>query len=108
MLAACSEVFNAMFSHVDKETTFNEVIIEDVDLTALKIMLESVKTDDIKDYEGLAAKLILAADKYDMADLKTIAVNEAIRKFTVDNVCNSLRYCIHTFYFCQTLAMFFY
>lgn len=86
MLAACSDVFNAMFLHDTNEVRSNEVIIKDVDPKALKKLLEFVYTDDIKDFEGMADKLISAADKYNITSLKTIAINEAVRKLTVLNV----------------------
>lgn len=86
MLAGCSVVFDAMFSHDSNEKKTNEVIITDVEPNALVKLLEFVYTDGVEDFEDLAHSLIYAADKYNMVNLKTLAVNEAVRTLDVTNV----------------------
>ncbi|TRY75438.1 hypothetical protein TCAL_09507 [Tigriopus californicus] len=86
MLAACSNVFDVMFTHDSSEKETNEVIITDVQLKTLEKLLEFVYTDEIKDFEGLAHSLVYVADKYNMANLKTLAMNAAVRNLDTNNV----------------------
>lgn len=90
MLASSSEVFNAMLANPTSERMSNEVLITDVDPPTLRKMLEFVYTDDIKKMDGLSHKLILAADKYSMGNLKTFTTNFALNNMSVKNVCDFL------------------
>lgn len=86
MLAACSNVFDAMFSHECNERKTNEVVITDVEPNVLVKLLEFVYTDRVDNFEGLAHPVIYAADKYNIANLEVLAVNEAVRELKVNNV----------------------
>lgn len=88
MLAACSDVFDAMFSHDSNERKTNRVIIRDLKPNALRKFIEFVYSDKIENFNGLAHHLIYAADKYNIVNLKVLAVNEAVQKLTVQNVCD--------------------
>lgn len=88
MLAACSDVFKAMFLDCNDETKVNEVPFTDVEPVVLEKLLEYVYSDTIDEMDGLTYQLIVAVDKYDMANLETFAVNHAIHNLTVENVCD--------------------
>ncbi|TRY74609.1 hypothetical protein TCAL_00775 [Tigriopus californicus] len=89
MLAASSDVFMAMFSNEShQEVKCNEVHVEDVDPIAVEKLIEFVYNNEIEDFDGCAHELIYAADKYNMANLKTYAINNAVKTLSIENVCD--------------------
>lgn len=92
MLASTSEVFKAMFDNKGhQESKTDEVHIEDIDSATLEKLVEYVYTDNIEKMDGgFAHQLIDAADKYDIVNLKSFAINYAINALTAENVCDFL------------------
>ncbi|TRY75243.1 hypothetical protein TCAL_09496 [Tigriopus californicus] len=91
MLASCSEVFEAMFSQENSsEAISNEVKIEDIDPDTLEKVLDFVYKDKVVDFEGLAINLIYAAEKYNLENLKILAVQRAVQQINVMNVSEVL------------------
>lgn len=91
MLASCSEVFEAMFAQESScEVISNEVKITDIDPDTLDKVLNFVYTDKLQDLDGLAMNLIYAAEKYNLQNLKILAIHRAIQQINVVNVSQAL------------------
>jgi speckle-type POZ protein len=89
ILAARSPVFDAMFQHNMKEKKMNETVITDVTPAAFKALLRFIYTGHCQ-VGLLAEQLFMAADKYDIEDLKQMCAKELRKKLTVDNAVRLL------------------
>ena len=89
ILAARSPVFDAMFQHDMKEKRTNETEIEDATPAAFKALLRFIYTGHCE-VGMLAEELLVAANKYDIQDLKEICAKELHKKLTVDNAVHLL------------------
>ena len=89
ILAARSPVFDAMFQHDMLEKKTNETEIKDVTPAAFKALLQFIYTGYCK-VGMLAEKILVAANKYDIQDLKQICAKELRKKLTVDNAVHLL------------------
>ena len=72
ILAARSPVFDAMFQHDMLEKKTNETEMKDVTSAAFKALLQFIYTGYRK-VGMLAEKILVAANKYDIQDLKQIS-----------------------------------
>ena len=84
ILGARSPVFAAMFKHGMKEKEANEVEIEDMEPGVFRKMLQFIYTNDCDVGED-AEELLIAADRYDVKDLKEICEEELKSNLTLDN-----------------------
>jgi speckle-type POZ protein len=89
ILAARSPVFAAMFQHDMQENKTNETEIEDVTPAAFKALLQFIYTGHCE-VGMLAEELLVAANKYDIQDLKQMCDKELRKKLTVDNAVDLL------------------
>ncbi|GBM38726.1 Speckle-type POZ protein-like B [Araneus ventricosus] len=112
ILSARSPVFAAMFANPMKESRENEVDITDVDVSVLRALLVYMYTGKTSDLTSTsAADLLLAAEKYQLRDLKTVCshymmltvsfqnvwsllvlgdlLSEDLKSFAVDYICNT-------------------
>jgi speckle-type POZ protein len=89
ILAARSPVFDAMFQHDMKENKTNEAEITDVTPAAFKALLKFIYTGHCQ-VGNLAEELLVAANKYDIQDLKQICDKKLRKKLTVDNAVRLL------------------
>jgi speckle-type POZ protein len=89
ILAARSPVFAAMFQHDMTENKTNETEITDVTPAAFKALLRFIYTGHCE-VENLEEQLLVAANKYDIQDLKQICAKEMRKKLTVDNAVDLL------------------
>ena len=89
ILAARSTVFAAMFQCDMKENKTNETEIEDMTPAAFRALLRFIYTGHCE-VGNLAEQLLIAANKYDIQDLKEICVKELRMKLTVDNAVDLL------------------
>ena len=71
ILSAVSPTFAAMFKHDMLENKSNIVNIPDVDNEVLKQMLRFIYIGQVENMETIASGLFIAADKYNIEDLKT-------------------------------------
>ena len=85
ILAMRSTTFAAMFEHDMLENKTNTVNIPDIEYLVLKEMLRFIYTDEIENIETLANKLFIAADKYDIEDLKSKCAKYIIKQMTLEN-----------------------
>ena len=89
ILAARSPVFAAMFQHDMKENRTSEAEIKDVTPAAFKALLRFIYTGDCE-VGNWAEELLVAANKYDIQDLKQICAKELGKKLTVENAIRLL------------------
>jgi speckle-type POZ protein len=87
ILAAKSEVFEAMFHHPTKENFTNRIEIEDIEPEVFHELLRFIYTGRLsrKTMEILAVGLLIAADKYLLDDLKVKCENYLVRQMTPGN-----------------------
>jgi len=87
IVGARSPVFETMLKQELKEN--NEIEIEDMELPVFQKMLQFIYTNDC-DVGEHAEELLIAADRYDIIDLKDICEEELKSKLTVDNAARLL------------------
>lgn len=93
VLSARSPVFAAMFQHDMREAQTREVVVSDIDSSVFKQFLHYVyagRAPELKLTDDVAQPLLLAADKYDVADLKEECLSLLKSRMTVDNVIDTL------------------
>ena len=92
VLIARSPVFAAMFQHDMQETKTRQVIIADIEPAVFKQLLHYIYSGRAPDLrlDQMAQSLLLAADKYDIADLKEECLALLRSRITVDNAINTL------------------
>merc|ERR550534_759020 len=94
VLAARSSVFRAMFEHNMEEKKNSAVKVEDVEGDAMEKLLHFIYTSKLDFLDAisfeLAARVLAAADKYELPRLK-VACEECIStRLTVENACEVL------------------
>ena len=85
ILAARSPTFAAMFSHDMFEKQSNIVKITDINYDVLKEMLQFIYTAKVENIKTFASELFIAADKYDIQDLKSQCANYIADNITIEN-----------------------
>ncbi|XP_054726822.1 protein roadkill [Anastrepha obliqua] len=90
ILAARSEVFNAMFEHEMEERKLNRVDIHDVDHEVLREMLRFIYTGKAPNLEKMADDLLAAADKYALEKLKVMCEEALCLNLSVDTAAETL------------------
>lgn len=90
ILIARSPVFAAMFQHNIKEVHENEVDILDVDGDVLEQMIRFMYTGKVDKLDVLAGRLLTAADKYALEDLKQLCDRAIFENLSLTNVVSSL------------------
>jgi speckle-type POZ protein len=89
ILAARSPVFAAMFQHDMQENRTNETEITDVTPAAFKTLLRFIYTGHCN-VGNLTEELLVAANKYDIQELRDICAKKLGKKLTVDNAVQLL------------------
>jgi speckle-type POZ protein len=89
ILAARSPLFAAMFQHDMQEKRTNEAEITDVAPAVFRALLRFIYTGHCE-VVNLAEELLVAANKYDIQDLKQICAKELRKKLTADNAVHLL------------------
>ena len=84
-----SPVFAAMFKYDMKEKRASEVEIEDMDSDVFRKMLQFIYTSNF-DVGEYAEELLIAADRYDIKDLKELCEEKLMPKLTVDTAVRLL------------------
>ena len=72
ILGARSPVFNAMFVHNMTESQEKKIDIEDLDIETVKDMLKYMYAGKIENLNTRSPRLLEAADKYQLSELKEI------------------------------------
>lgn len=90
ILAANSPVFQRMFSHQMQETLKKEVQIKEIEQKVLEELLKYIHARKINKLEELAGELLIAANRYEMKELKSSCERELVKKLTLKNVVSYL------------------
>ena len=89
ILTARSPVFAAMFQHNMQENRTNETEVTDVTPAAFKALLRFIYTDHCE-VGSLAEEILVAANKYDIQELKQICARKLRKNLTVENAARLL------------------
>merc|ERR1719347_2108776 len=90
ILAARSSVFKAMFTHDMEETRANVVNIVDIEGDIIQDMLLYMYGKEVADLDTKAERLIIAADKYNLTDLKAQCGRSLSQNIKIENVLDLL------------------
>jgi speckle-type POZ protein len=90
ILAGQSPVFHAMFNSKMKESQTKTIKISDIDATVLLEMLRYVYTGRVENLEANTSSLIMAAEKYDMKDLKNLCTSSLIKSLSTANIFDTV------------------
>lgn len=86
ILSVRSPVLAAAFTHDMIEKKSNEVSITDIDPEIFEKVLRYIYTDQVSDLEVVAAKLLEAADKYQLLSLKKLCEEALMRSSNRENI----------------------
>ena len=95
ILITRSPVFRAMFENNMTEATSNCIEISDMDPKVVKEMLKYIYTGNAPEVGKMADKLLQAADKYDLKQLKAMCERELTSRLTIENVADTCKLAHH-------------
>ncbi|KAJ8683984.1 hypothetical protein QAD02_019776 [Eretmocerus hayati] len=90
VLCTRSPVFAAMFEHDMQERKLNEVSMPDVELDVLRQLLLFIYTGKCDDLENVATRLLAAADKYALDDLKLLCERQIRKNLSLNSAIDTL------------------
>jgi len=90
VLSARSAVFMAMFQHDMRENKNNEIIIQDLDFATVSDMVKFIYSGRLKDLADKSDLLLVAADKYDIKDLKELCCQHLAANLNTDQIVDIL------------------
>lgn len=90
ILSVGSEVFAAMFQHDMKENNQNAVEIKDIKPYVLQELFRFIYCGKIFKIEKIACELLIAAEKYNIEELKTLCEEEIIEGVDENNAVKCL------------------
>lgn len=90
ILTARSTVFDAMFRNNFKEAKSNRVVIYDIDHDVLKELLHFVYTNEAPNLDKMAKDLFVAADKYDLQQLKKMCEKALCVNLSIETAIDTL------------------
>ena len=91
ILAGRSPVFEAMFSHSMKEKIENQVEVVDIDADTFAEMLEFIYSSHVALNSKVSiANLLVAAEKYNLVDLKKLCEERLCVQMSVNNVLDMM------------------
>ncbi|XP_043288340.1 TD and POZ domain-containing protein 3-like [Venturia canescens] len=86
VLAAHSEVFQAMFSSRMTENEENRVTIVDIDAKLFREFLNYLYTGQVNNLKDSVEEMIMVADKYQVTELKEMCANFMLKNLNTKNV----------------------
>lgn len=87
---ARSPVFHAMFQNEMKEKHSDEVHVNNISHKVLKEMVLFMYSDKVNDMDAIAGDLMIAADYYDLPDLRIMCLKSLEANVTFKNFAYSL------------------
>lgn len=85
ILMARSTIFNAMLTHNMEENQLGKVVIKDLDADIVHSMLRYMYSGTAPNLNGQEARLLVAAQKYDLNELKQLCEARLSEKITISN-----------------------
>lgn len=89
-MLARSPVFRAMFINEMKEKLNGEVDVKNFNHAVIQELINFIYTDKVQDLESIAGDLLLAADFYDLPELKEICIKSLEGNVTFANFSHSI------------------
>ncbi|UYV69891.1 SPOPL [Cordylochernes scorpioides] len=89
ILAPRSKVFAAMF---DQDVEQDQYMITDMDKEVLQELLRFIYTDNVLNLSDMADRLLMAADKHELKQMKALCEDALSRTLTLDNAIDVLLY----------------
>ncbi|KAG5670776.1 hypothetical protein PVAND_001016 [Polypedilum vanderplanki] len=86
ILAGRSSVFKAMLSTEMIEKKLNKIKVKDIDGDTMHELLKFIYTEEVENSNNVAKKLIYAAEKYDLPELKSICISKLINEIAEENI----------------------
>jgi speckle-type POZ protein len=90
IIAGRSAVFDKMITTNMMEKKSNRIVVDDIDSTTMRELLRYIYTLEVENLDTLAAKILYAAEKYDLPPLKSICVLKLIEQLSEQNVFDNL------------------
>lgn len=90
ILSARSKVFAAMFKHNMKENNTNIIEISDVSYDIMKELLLFIYSGKVEDMQKNAKKLLPAAEKYEIIELKALCEESLFKNVQIEDACEIL------------------
>ena len=90
ILAGSSTVFKAMFSNDFKEKKSSKIVIEDLEESTVTELIHYIYSGKVRNLNDQAIKLLLAADMYDLRELKETCELYLRHNISEANVCDIL------------------
>jgi len=85
IIAARSDVLEAMFEHNMEESKTGEVVIKDFDIDIVKAVVAHIYTGEVELTEDNTEELIRAADKYHLEGLKKKTEDALVKTVQIEN-----------------------
>jgi speckle-type POZ protein len=92
ILIARSPFFAAMLYDDMKEKRECKATLEEIETNVFEALLKFIYYGNVSQIEDLALKLFIAADKYDIRDLRTLCGIKVYEVLTFDNVFEALKF----------------
>jgi speckle-type POZ protein len=90
ILAARSPVFYGMVTSEMKEAKEGVAEVPDFDSKIMKEVLRFIYCNEVENLEEIADELIVAADKYQIEQLKSLCIENLIEETDAENVCQMI------------------
>jgi speckle-type POZ protein len=90
VLAERSSVFEAMITTEMAEKKLNRIVIDDIDDATMQELLRFIYTKEIQNLDTIAPKLLYAAEKYDLQELKSLCASHLIEEVSEESVFENL------------------
>lgn len=90
VFSANSPVFHRMFSHEMKDPVFDKLDVNDIQSEIFQELLRYMYTGSVNNLKSLAQGVLVAANKYQMEDLKLICEKFISKGLTVQNALDIL------------------
>jgi speckle-type POZ protein len=90
IIAGRSSVFKAMLTTNMMEKKSNRIQVGDIDGATMNELLRYIYTLKVENLDTLAAKILYAAEKYDLPKLKSKCASQLIKQLSSENVFDSL------------------
>jgi hypothetical protein len=89
-LSKRSKIYEAMFANDMEESRDNQCVIHDIECDVFEELLKFIYTGIRPKVDSMAKKLLVAAEKYEILDLKSICEDIIFRDITIENAIQTL------------------
>jgi speckle-type POZ protein len=72
------------------EKKLSRIVIDDIDDATMQELLRFIYTKEVQNLDTLASKLLYAAEKYDLPELKSICASHLTKQISEESVLENL------------------